>query len=355
MDMKSKGIAWVGNIYHKLEAMCEEVDSFMSQDKIRYEKKQVQARRDTAVQKLCTGFMQDLVLSSDSSVEQAVSDSLPTKLEVIVPRGEYSNPEPLLDGSPHINHEEACDKLIQKSIPISIEVTINNHPENAGVNYENVADPVIDTADYSVVQPFESTLPVVLNNVVEEGMISPSCDISTDVTGEVFSSKSYETIFLVEFSGDGNKEHGKPLCEASLPQPEIGICVSAMTPMRRSSHFDWQEASKSSITAEQSTETIDEFEDVKLDDDCSDTDIVKNEIVYIYRQARKKRSYKKKLQDALTSKLRPTKKPDYEQIAIWYAEAETRRRAGESSSASTVLHSKGRLTHDSCISDWELL
>lgn len=68
------------------------------------------------------------------------------------------------------------------------------------------------------------------------------------------------------------------------------ILVSA--PMRRSSHFDWQEASKSSITAEQSTETIDEFEDVKLDDDCSDTDIVKNEIVYIYRQARKKRSYK---------------------------------------------------------------
>lgn len=161
---------------------------FVEQDKIRYEKKQVQARRDTAVQKLCTGFMQDLVLSSDSSVEQAVSDSLPTKLEVIVPRGEYSNPEPLLDGSPHVNHEEACDKLIQKSIPISIEVAINNHPENAGVNYENVADPVIDTADYSVVPPFESTLPVVLNNVVEEGMISPSCDISTDVTGKAFVS-----------------------------------------------------------------------------------------------------------------------------------------------------------------------
>lgn len=49
------------------------------------------------------------------------------------------------------------------------------------------------------------------------------------LSGEVFSSKSYETIFLVESSGDGNKEHGKPICEASLPQPEIGICVSAMS------------------------------------------------------------------------------------------------------------------------------
>lgn len=171
-----------------MQFLHNKLKCFIEQDKVRYEKKQIQARCDTAVQKLCTGFMQDLVLSSGSSVEQPVSDSLPTKLEVIVPRGEDSNPELLLDGSPHVNHEDACDELIQKPIPISTEVTINNHPENAGVNYENVADPVIDTADYSVVQPFESTLPGVLNNVVENGIISPSRDISTNVTGKAFVS-----------------------------------------------------------------------------------------------------------------------------------------------------------------------
>lgn len=62
--------------------------------------------------------------------------------------------------------------------------------------------------------------------------------------------------------------------------------------MRRYCDFDWQDASKRFSTTEQSTEIIDEFEDVKLDDDCSDTELVKNEIFYIYRQARKRRSYK---------------------------------------------------------------
>lgn len=159
---------------------------FVEQDKVRYQRNQTQAGCNT-VQKLCTGFMQDLVL--DSCVKRPLSDSsLPANSEVIAPKGEDSNPEPLLDGSPHINHEGACDKLIQKSTPISLEVTILNHPETAGVNDENVADAVISIADCSVAQPCESPLPVVLNNAVESRMISPSCDMSADVTGKVFVS-----------------------------------------------------------------------------------------------------------------------------------------------------------------------
>lgn len=59
------------------------------------------------------------------------------------------------------------------------------------------------------------------------------------LSGEVFSSKSYETIFLVESSGDGNKQHGKPICEASLPQPEIGICVAAMSKLTHLCFFQF--------------------------------------------------------------------------------------------------------------------
>ena len=30
MDLKSKGRTWVGNIYHKFEAICQEVDDFVN-------------------------------------------------------------------------------------------------------------------------------------------------------------------------------------------------------------------------------------------------------------------------------------------------------------------------------------
>ncbi|OAY54803.1 uncharacterized protein LOC110611812 [Manihot esculenta] len=41
MDLKSKGIAWVGNIYQRIETMCHEVDNIVNQDTVQYVENQV--------------------------------------------------------------------------------------------------------------------------------------------------------------------------------------------------------------------------------------------------------------------------------------------------------------------------
>ncbi|GMP54997.1 hypothetical protein CsSME_00019957 [Camellia sinensis var. sinensis] len=41
MDLKFKGKRWVGNIFQKFEAMCQEVDDFVSQDTVKYVENQV--------------------------------------------------------------------------------------------------------------------------------------------------------------------------------------------------------------------------------------------------------------------------------------------------------------------------
>ncbi|XP_027073682.2 uncharacterized protein [Coffea arabica] len=42
MDHESKGRTWIGNIYHKFEAICQDVDDFVTKDNAKYVKNQVQ-------------------------------------------------------------------------------------------------------------------------------------------------------------------------------------------------------------------------------------------------------------------------------------------------------------------------
>ncbi|XP_021288500.1 uncharacterized protein LOC110419733 isoform X2 [Herrania umbratica] len=105
-----------------------------------------------------------------------------------------------------------------------------------------------------------------------------------------------------------------------------------------------------------SMETIELSDEVKLEDSCV---IIDSSALYaVSRIMRKHRSYKKRIQDALTSKTRLTK--EYEQLAIWFGDADmgsnqdflqTRR----PSSSTTPLECKSLQTELVCDSEWELL
>uniref|UniRef100_A0A6N2LK68 Uncharacterized protein n=1 Tax=Salix viminalis TaxID=40686 RepID=A0A6N2LK68_SALVM len=41
MDLKSKGMAWAGNIYQKFETMCHEVDNVVNKDTFKFVENQV--------------------------------------------------------------------------------------------------------------------------------------------------------------------------------------------------------------------------------------------------------------------------------------------------------------------------
>ncbi|XP_058100747.1 uncharacterized protein LOC131245361 isoform X1 [Magnolia sinica] len=439
MDLKSKGITWVGNIYQKFESMCQEVDGLMSQEKVKYVKSQVQTSCET-VQKLCTEAMQELIpLPSTSSVKGHGSDMpliydhdmvmgkkskvdfeecplnekplLPSQLEASVSMDNDSSAAPLLDGSQGVDHVEACDTPTKKSTPIPVEVTEHKHPESAG-EYSNDSDAISCIDDHPSVLQSELALPAVSHEkVVENGLIPlglvssvdvtdsgaeplldgpqrvnhvEACDTPTEKSTEcnhperagknnkvsclrVIQSElvlpvvspqkvvenglisptdvterceSLGTISLLKSSWNKREQRSKPsVLEASMWPPEIAIPISLHG-------YDCKDASRSADAVGPSAETV-EFEDVRLDDDSLDSEEERDEIYLIALQASKKRSYKKKLQDAFISRIRAVKKHDHEQMVAWYRDFNNKtKQRGDLNKMQT---------DESIDSDWELL
>ncbi|XP_022753346.1 uncharacterized protein LOC111301720 isoform X2 [Durio zibethinus] len=105
-----------------------------------------------------------------------------------------------------------------------------------------------------------------------------------------------------------------------------------------------------------SMETIALCDEVKLEDSCV---IVDTTALYaVSRIMKKHRSYKKRIQDALTSKKRLAK--EYKQLAIWFGDADMESNNDNlqtlrPSSSSTTLECKNLQTELICDSEWELL
>ncbi|KAH1063588.1 hypothetical protein J1N35_028575 [Gossypium stocksii] len=105
-----------------------------------------------------------------------------------------------------------------------------------------------------------------------------------------------------------------------------------------------------------SMETIELYDEVKLEDSCHIPDVTAlNAVSHIMN---KHKSYKKRIKDALTSKKRLVK--EYEQLAIWFGDADmgsdhNHFQTPRTSSSATTSKSKNTQTELVCDSDWELL
>ncbi|GMI63611.1 hypothetical protein HRI_000030400 [Hibiscus trionum] len=103
-------------------------------------------------------------------------------------------------------------------------------------------------------------------------------------------------------------------------------------------------------------ETIDLYDEVKLEDSCLIPD--SSEIYAVSRRINKHKSYRKRIQDALTSRKRLVK--EYEQLAIWFGDADMGSvhdhfQTLQPSSSTTTLEPKNKRTERVCDSDWEIL
>lgn len=348
MDLKSNGIAWVGNIYQKFEAVCQEVyqevDGIMTQEKAEYIESQLQTGCDN-IQKFCAEVMQDLLLPPACDVKGPVSDlSLIYALDVVVskkPKAESpidektllpaedvfvspkkgSSPAPLPDKQYNRNKVEACGALTKKSSLPSVEITECNYPIKVRENHSDYSD---------ACDAFSSALPS--DSVLLEG-----------VTG---TSESHVPMSSVLSLGNDNKQHDKPTMSSFvLSSSEIGL-------------IDWEEASMSTELIDPSMEIIEEFEDLKVEEDCTALEAEKNENSFINLADKKKRSYKKKLRDVFTSRMRYPKH-DHKQLAIHchdnIVEAEHSGNIYKSSTSTQGSDLKTPTTSDICESEWELL
>lgn len=73
--MDVKGIAWVGNIYQKFEAMCLEVEEAMCQETAKYVENQVQTMGES-MKRFCSDVMQDLLPPSSKDLSKVASAEL---------------------------------------------------------------------------------------------------------------------------------------------------------------------------------------------------------------------------------------------------------------------------------------
>eukprot|EP00262_Sarcandra_glabra_P015125 TRINITY_DN4595_c0_g1_i1.p1 TRINITY_DN4595_c0_g1~~TRINITY_DN4595_c0_g1_i1.p1 ORF type:complete len:395 (-),score=82.81 TRINITY_DN4595_c0_g1_i1:472-1656(-) len=373
MDLKSTGITWVDNVYQKFEAICQEVENIMIQETTKLVENQAQTV-GLNVQKFCAEVVQDLIPPSAGSVKVSTSD-LSSKHDVIVATCKNSkigldncsvNDKPTPQGNveivdsakmdlspaslperPRDEINEACNAQTKNSIPSSVEATEHNSTEKAGENCNNVSDTVACIADVSSQLPFpESVLSVVCckDEVEERGSVQYSGVLSTEINDNCISQ---EITSLVGSSGNGHEQHcGPAVLEDFLPPQEIG-----------GRYFDGEKAAEGNAVIERSVETIGEFEDVTVEETRGDAG--KNEFCYISIRESKTRSFKKKLRDAVASKMQLAKKQGYEQIAIWYddVDMETKQGAGTSTSSTFVgnLDPHDVSSPDVCVSDWEFL
>ncbi|KAE8689449.1 Detected protein of unknown function [Hibiscus syriacus] len=81
MEGKSKGIAWVGNIYQKFEAMCLEMDDMVCQETFQYVEDQLQTV-GANVKQFCTELMQEVLPSSPTNPKEDLNTSLVQNADV---------------------------------------------------------------------------------------------------------------------------------------------------------------------------------------------------------------------------------------------------------------------------------
>lgn len=111
------------------------------------------------------------------------------------------------------------------------------------------------------------------------------------------------------------------------------------------SDYSTMDATESSIDVEQGYETIRRVDNIQVEETC--VLVNGDELCLFPSKEGKHRPYKKKIQDAISSRIRSTRKHEYKQLALLYNEDEK--------SEQQNAEMKGKPSHDYCELEWELL
>ncbi|KAL5997914.1 hypothetical protein ACLOJK_008848 [Asimina triloba] len=335
---------------------------------------------------------------------------LPFHSKVSVSLDEVSTAASLLDGMPEpdINQPEAFDTMMNTN-RVSVEATEQYYTQRAVENYGN-SDVGSCISESSNVLPNELVIPALPHEkVLEHRLMLLVLESSTDLTDSSARANHVETCIATEEStqiptevagqncprkagGNNNSnlvlqdashretvddksipsnyisslsmdlaEACTTLAEESIPFLEVigqefperaeekstvsGAAVKAVS--TSSNNFGCEESSKRAVAVGLNSVTEEEFENVRLDDDFVDSEAEKDEVYLITLLASRKRSYKKKLQDALLSTIRTTKRENPREIIAWYRDF--------NKSTKQRKNLKEIQFEDGTESDWELV
>ncbi|KAL4334103.1 hypothetical protein GQ457_07G015030 [Hibiscus cannabinus] len=201
----------------------------------------------------------------------------------------------------------------------------------------------VDVAELVSHNAHSSSMLTSLISNEKELMVATSISSSNDLSMVSVGNDTYRTVnsskSLTGTSGNKNLHFGG---------------VSAQVQVSSSSNIGHVDDSIDDINIS-SMDTVDLYDEVKLEDSCVIPDSVT--LHAVSRRINKNKSYRKRIQEALTSRKRLVK--EYEQLAIWFGDADMG--SGHDHfqtlqpSSSTTLEPKNTRTEPVCDSDWEIL
>ncbi|KAK6919719.1 hypothetical protein RJ641_015623 [Dillenia turbinata] len=124
MAMDFKGIAWVGNVYQKFEAMCLEVEEIMYQDTLTYVDSQVHTVC-ASVKRFCSDVTQDLLppSSMELSKVEGTPFSLQNDIDAELDFGLYKKPKVVLREDHRRSDTKKCSRKLDVISDMGKDVT----------------------------------------------------------------------------------------------------------------------------------------------------------------------------------------------------------------------------------------
>ncbi|XP_059663231.1 uncharacterized protein LOC132308947 [Cornus florida] len=243
------------------------------------------------------------------------------------------------------NHDVACDQIAMISNPTSVEVT---HDFGGGKTYNSIAgatssltDALIDLPMSDMILSVESSRnqgPIVRSTSSADGTdcLAVESNAANTCTNSGLVSGSYTTK------------------DAQYGESAGGVLFTSHTGKSGDCNRDMVE--NNAIT-EPGMETIVQFDKLKLGESCVLVDGGK--LCFVSHREDGKRSYKKKIQEAFSSKMRLARKQEYEQLVVQYEDVGTRscQKTGENWVPTLTMDAETHNlpTTDFCESEWELL
>lgn len=461
MKLNVKRMSWMGNIYQKFEAVCQEVDDIVGQDAVKYLENRVQNVGDS-VKKLYSEVVHELLpfptLASPTKYEahypalkNNVSSSVKSvgSVEGKDKKGVEENPvnnfiESSQDSNAidqqagalgklelvnQVSGETCSDSLEVEDSFMTQEEVGDDSRETSGVEQESLHASIEETAIKSAPE-LMNLISVKEKKALEFSMHSQSYFSSSDrACGESVRRKDInkvnaeqDTCLIIEensmnsstaevlnFTSVGETELIKTslfneLSDVDKDDTDIVAEVSpagSSVSCERTGSFVVSDCpfSESNVCCEspqvagqvkeshdgvisncrcQSMKSNDEshskpcFEDIQLNNDTkleesmediqlnNDTKLEErrvfvddSELHAVVSRIQKRRSYKKRIQDAFTSKKKLAK--EYEQLAIWYGDADIEPSPLFPFSSNTCVNSKNLQAQQASEIEWELL
>nr|POE64103.1 hypothetical protein CFP56_08474 [Quercus suber] len=401
ITMDAKGIKWVGNIYQKFEAMCLEVEEIMYQDTVKYVEDQVQNVGAT-VKRFYSDVVQDFTPPSSEDPMKVPASELPVErysdVGIYRRRKVGMKKDPLrvdvgkqAEDSKVISGHYRDGNIYNKSNLGIQEIPENNKLPQAEMSGEiapinDVGRASSELSNQNQGASCDQTVTVSAPALVEVGRfesIAESCNevenASEHINDDSMHSASSDMTFLVDSAGNEGKEMRPPSSDGlSAESNAADICTNngAISLFGSSldlvqynevadkevfvSHpgrsDDWSlEALESSTVSERGVETTQQDAKVKLEETCILVD--GDELHFVPHKEGKRRPYKKKIQEAFSSRMRSARKHEYEQLAVWHGSDGKISKASAESSTPTLplVNRKKTTTNDFNETEWELL